>query len=220
MFLKQSPPCHSSYTGSQSLKMSSKWPHSKVIYAGSQDPDSADLEKGLSASTLKLQQLPPLNTGDEKTKTNTSIHIERVLSPVSPICEGITPSSSVPVLSLMGPVGGKQTTKIAVPNPDNKKRPNRWILLQLWFNTYRKFFTFVTLLNLTGIIAAATGRFRYADNHLGALVLGNLLCAILMRNEMFIRFLYIISIYGLKYVSSLPLRLTINVDKISTSGHH
>lgn len=182
--------------------MSSKWPHSKVIYTGSQDPDSTDLEKGLSPSVLRLQQLPPLRTLDQK--ADTPIHIERVLSPVSPICEGITPSSSVPVLSLLGPAGSKQTTKIAVPNPDNKQRPNRWILLQLWFNTYRKFFTFVTLLNLTGIIAAATGRFRYADDHLGALVLGNLLCAILMRNEMFIRFLYIISIYGLKYVSSLP----------------
>lgn len=182
--------------------MSSKWPHSKVIYTGSQDPESADLEKGLSASTLRLQRLPPIKTGDKT--TNTSIHIERVLSPVSPICEGITPSSSVPVLSLLGPAGGKQTTKIAVPNPDNKKRPNRWILLQLWFNTYRKFFTFVTLLNLTGIITAATGHFRYADNHLGALVLGNLLCAILMRNEMFIRFLYIIAIHGLKHVGSSP----------------
>jgi hypothetical protein len=34
------------------------------------------------------------------------------------------------------------------------------------------------------------------------LVLGNLLMAILMRNELFLRFLYIISIYGLRSVHS------------------
>ncbi|CAG8980809.1 hypothetical protein HYALB_00003735 [Hymenoscyphus albidus] len=190
--------------------MSSKWPHSEVTYVGSQSPDSTDLEKGLSANAIRLQELPPLSTGDEK--TNSGIQVQACLSPISPICEGITPSSSVPVLSLLGPVGGKQTTKVAVPNPDNKKRPNRWILFQLWFNTYRKFFTFVTLLNLMGIILAALGRFRYADNHLGALVLGNLLCAILMRNEMFIRFLYIISIHGLR--SWAPLRIKYAVASI------
>jgi hypothetical protein len=85
--------------------------------------------------------------------------------------------------------------------PPNSKI-SRWILFQLWFNTYRKFFTFVTLLNLTGIILAARGRFKYAEDHLGALVLGNLLTAILMRNELWMRFLYLIAIYGLRSVSS------------------
>jgi hypothetical protein len=87
------------------------------------------------------------------------------------------------------------------PKPKVKKR----ILFWLWFNTYRKFFTFVTLLNLTGIVLAACNRFPYAENHLGALVLGNLLMAVLMRNELFLRFLYTISIYGLRSVRrSLP----------------
>ncbi len=93
------------------------------------------------------------------------------------------------------------------PPPAKKKpagpKPSKWILFQLWFNTYRKFFTFVTLLNLTGIVLAACNRFPYAENHLGALVLGNLLMAVLMRNELFLRFLYIISIYGLRSVSCL-----------------
>lgn len=59
------------------------------------------------------------------------------------------------------------------------------------------------LLNMTGIIMAALGRFRYADHHLGALVLGNLLLAVLMRNELFLRFLYTIAIYGLRSVGLL-----------------
>lgn len=66
----------------------------------------------------------------------------------------------------------------------------------------RKFFTFVTLLNLVGIILTAVGKFRYAENHMGALVLGNLLMAILMRNELWMRFLYLLAIYGLRGVGS------------------
>lgn len=144
------------------------------------------------------------------------MHINTSQTPFSPIHEGITPQSSVPVLSLSWPKGWQ-----ALDAPDAKSLPldssgqvkkpaqpkrkiSRWILLQLWFNTYRKFFTFVTLLNLTGIVLAALGRFPYADNHLGALVLGNLLAAILMRNELFLRILYIVAIYGLRSVRSTP----------------
>jgi hypothetical protein len=78
-------------------------------------------------------------------------------------------------------------------------------LFELWFNVYRRFFTFVVGFNLIGIILAATGHFKYAENHLGALVLGNLLMAILMRNELFVRFLYLLAIYGLRSVSSSKL---------------
>jgi hypothetical protein len=57
----------------------------------------------------------------------------------------------------------------------------------------RKFFTLVIILNGVGIILAAVGKFEYATNHSGALVLGNLLCAVMMRNELFLRFLYLIA---------------------------
>jgi hypothetical protein len=63
------------------------------------------------------------------------------------------------------------------------------------------------LLNLTGIILSACGRFKYAEEHLGALVLGNLLCAILMRNELWMRFLYLVAIYGLGVRACLPFNL-------------
>lgn len=52
---------------------------------------------------------------------------------------------------------------------------------------------------------AAVGRFPYAVNHLGALVLGNLLCAILFRNELWMRFLYMVAIYGLRGVCAFYL---------------
>ncbi|KAL2151690.1 hypothetical protein VTH82DRAFT_6788 [Thermothelomyces myriococcoides] len=101
-----------------------------------------------------------------------------------------------------------------------RKKPSKWILFQLWFNTYRKFFTFVTLLNLAGIILAALGRFPYAEKHLGALVLGNLLMAILMRNELFLRFLYLISIYGLRSWAPLWLKLAVTSILQHVGGIH
>ncbi|KAM0579023.1 hypothetical protein ACHAO2_003662 [Verticillium nonalfalfae] len=133
--------------------------------------------------------------------------VESLPSPVSPIHEGITPTSSFPALSQTllpachfqeknpapGPPAAKATTTVQ-PRP----KPSRWILFRLWFSTYRKFFTFIVALNLTGIVLAILGRFPYAENHLGALLLGNLLTAVLMRNELFLRFLYFISIYGLR----------------------
>ncbi|KAF8714714.1 hypothetical protein RHS03_00117, partial [Rhizoctonia solani] len=68
-----------------------------------------------------------------------------------------------------------------------------WIRFNLFFNTYRKFYTFVVTLNGIGIVLAGIGRFEYAVNHSGALVLGNLLCAVMMRNELFLRFLFLIA---------------------------
>ncbi|KAH9941099.1 uncharacterized protein BXZ73DRAFT_88295 [Epithele typhae] len=73
-----------------------------------------------------------------------------------------------------------------------KHRASRWIRFQLWFNTYRKFFLFVTGLNATGLILAATNTWEYPRNYTGAFVLGNLLCAVLMRNELFGRFLFLL----------------------------
>ncbi|KFY78566.1 hypothetical protein V499_02310 [Pseudogymnoascus sp. VKM F-103] len=172
----------------------------------------SDMEKGMYDSTQSLLILPPLaHVGQMPT------HTEGPLSPISPIHEGISPFSSVPRLSLQWPKGW-QAAKAPPPDQVAKKpaRPkqkiSRWITFQLWFNTYRKFFTIVTLLNLAGIIMTALGRFPYAESHLGALVLGNLLCAILMRNELFLRFLYLIAIYGLR--SWAPLSIKIGVTSI------
>ena len=190
--------------------MSPSWPNVGATTYSHEDFD--DAEKGLyDSSTASLPVIPPVAHGNHKRamhiETRKSLHIDTFLSPMSPIHEGLTPFSSVTALqlSLSWPAGWKDPnpprSDYAVRKPDApKEKISAWILFVLWFNTYRKFFTFVTLLNLTGIILTAVGRFPYAENHLGALVLGNLLCAILMRNELFLRFLYIIAIYGLRSV--------------------
>jgi len=182
---------------------------------------SEDAEKGLYHDEKSLPVLaPPLAHIDTKTSV---LQIETVWSPLSPVHEGITPFSSVPELSLQWPNGWHTIDATAAPTkagngpapaqlpPRPKKKISKWVMTKLWFNTYRKFFTFVVLLNLAGIIMASLGRFPYAEDHLGALVLGNLLCAVLMRNEMFLRFLYIIAIYGLRSVSICPFSFCVRV---------
>ena len=166
-------------------------------------PSTAQLLNS-SPSIVEVRGPPPFSSSGPKKPL---MHIDTHLFPGSPVHEGTTPFSSVPELSLSWPTGWRGATDAAAlkttvakkPAPP-KPKPSRWILFNLWFNTYRKFFIFVTVMNAVGIIMAALGRFAYAENHLGALVLGNLLCAILMRNELFLRFLYIIAIYGLRSV--------------------
>jgi hypothetical protein len=169
---------------------------------GNQSHDSLnDAEKGMYDSTLELTA-----PSYAYTSQGAPSQFNRLLSPISPVHEGITPSTSVPALVLPKPVKS-EASHIEISEADLKKptpvkpRISRWILFELWYNVYRRFFTFVVLFNLVGIILAAVGRFKYAETHLGALVLGNLLCAILMRNELFVRFLYLIAIYGLRRVS-------------------
>lgn len=84
------------------------------------------------------------------------------------------------------------STHLPPPRKQMQKRASRWIRFQLWFNTYRKFFLFVMALNLVGIALAIFNIWTYPRRYTGAFVLGNLLVAILMRNELFGRFLYLL----------------------------
>ncbi|KAF5251095.1 hypothetical protein FANTH_3857 [Fusarium anthophilum] len=81
-----------------------------------------------------------------------------------------------------------------------KKPVSPWISFHLWFNTYRKLFVLCTSLNLAAMISAGLGHFSYAVNNSGAMVLGNLLFAVLVRNELFIRLLYTLTICTLRNV--------------------
>ncbi|SRR6266403_2528445 len=105
------------------------------------------------------------------------------------------------------PISLETTTKLPARN-----KAHKWTVCTLWFNTYRcvlltsrlaasltvfpvlstrKLFTLVVTLNVVGIAFAASGYFPYAERWTSAMALGNLNCAILMRNELFGRFLYL-----------------------------
>ena len=170
--------------------------------------DSLDkAEKGEYDPTQGLAAPPPFVYA----RLSRPVPFDPISSPVSPVHEGLTPCTSVPELALPSPVKSPvarteliKAEPIKKPAPPPKPKVSRWIAFELWFNVYKRFFVLVVSLNLVGIVLAALGRFTYAENHLGALVLGNLLCAILMRNELFVRFLYLLSIYGLRSVSLPP----------------
>jgi len=180
--------------------------NSATVSCHSLDRDVDDAERGVFDSTHTLPVIQPSTTSsatvschsldrdvdDAERGVFNSTQTLPVIQPSTVYVEEKKQAHS-DVVEIRDPVAAKK------PAPP-KQKISRWTLANLWFNTYRKFFTFVTLLNLTGIIMASLNRFPYAENHLGALVLGNLLCAILMRNELFLRFLYIISIYGLRGV--------------------
>jgi hypothetical protein len=103
------------------------------------------------------------------------------------------------------------TTKSSKPPPKPKKKVPLWIVWTLWFNTYRyivsivtnadrflallfirKFFTFCFGFNMIGLALAASGHFPYGVTFNGAIVVANFNMAILMRNEVFGRLLYLV----------------------------
>ncbi|KAF5344054.1 hypothetical protein D9756_011520 [Leucocoprinus leucothites] len=78
-----------------------------------------------------------------------------------------------------------------VSKPPPKKKVSKWILWRLWFNTYRKFFVFTFSFNMIGLGLAASGHFPYAAKYAGSIAVANFNFSILMRNEVFGRFLYL-----------------------------
>ncbi|CZT52166.1 related to non-ribosomal peptide synthetase [Rhynchosporium secalis] len=191
------------------------WNHSDLTQPEKANTEFDDVEKGFFNSISHLPTLPPSVRLDEKPPS----YVDSTLWPISPVHEGTTPFSSVPVLALSWPGNGKPPALTPVA-PKKPVRESRWIRAQLWFNTYRKFFTFVTLLNLAGIIMLSLGRFPYAETHTGALVLGNLLVAVMMRNELFLRFLYLIAIYGLRSWAPTWVKLSVTSILQHVGGIH
>lgn len=180
----------------------SNTPKAPAALVRSKDPlDVA--ERGMYSSAQSLSPSPFVYTS-----TFGQTPVDSPLSPASPVHQGITPCTSVPELQLPAPAKGQVERVEVVEEKPKKPAPfkpkiSRRILIELWFNAYRRFFTVIVVLNAVGIILAASGRFQYAENHLGTLVLSNLLGAILMRNELFVRSLYTVAIYGLRGVSQV-----------------
>ncbi|KAG8998011.1 hypothetical protein FRB94_010781 [Tulasnella sp. JGI-2019a] len=108
-------------------------------------------------------------------------------------CEKITemPETVLATLSFKHDATATPTPIPVVATPPAKIEASRYIKFLLWFNTYRKFFTVVVTFNFITILLAALNRFPYARANNGAFILGNLMTAVLMRNEMFGRLLYL-----------------------------
>lgn len=116
-----------------------------------------------------------------------------------------------PVQSLKkdAPVSPSNVAKPPPQPPKSKKmKITKYIHFIIWYDSYRlvlphtppthslmllsrRFFTVIFTLNFIGIGFAAAGLWEYAYKYPGALVLGNLNFAVLMRNEIFGRLLYL-----------------------------
>lgn len=122
--------------------------------------------------------------------------------------------------------------------PPAKKKVSKWILWKIWFNTYRyplllalvrghfltsvvrKLFTFTFSFNIIGIGLAASGHWPYALKYNSAMALANLNFAILMRNEIFGRVLYLVvnTLFAKVHIGDFPpLFLETHT---AHSGHH
>jgi hypothetical protein len=171
-------------------------------HSGRDHIKAEDIEMGTSASTAEFEAPLPFVCIDQvKSKPGST-----AVSSNRPVQEDVRQPSLLPEVRLSfseerrAPIDADGRKKILINQAVSSPKVSRWIVFDLWFNTYRRFFTLTILLNLSGIILAVLGHFPYAENHLGSLVLGNLLCAILMRNELWFRCLYIIAIYTLRTV--------------------
>lgn len=189
-------------------------PHSGQSHEYNHDHDhddarhEVDIEKGLSGLLESLPKRP--TPAYFETNPTTSVNTEGHLPQTSPT----RPEKSMPALH------HDVTKSILRPPNSTNEATSHWILFHLWFNTYRKFFILCTSLNLAAMIAAGFGRFPYAVEHSGAMVLGNLLFAVLVRNELFLRLLYLVTIYGLRSVcrNILDLWCACMLNKVLSSG--
>lgn len=151
------------------------------------DVERGVLEQGSSSLipfTLAAQHSEPPSITNLSDPPTISLPLDQTTLERRKINDGKKELSKVPsIANIVGPENKK------VPP---KRRVSRWIQFKLWFNSYRKFFTFVMTLNLVGILLAALNVWMYARKYTGVFVLGNLFTAILIRNELFGRILYLI----------------------------
>lgn len=160
------------------------------------------------------------NAYDEAERGTQDVHSDRTVSTAvsapGSINEKVVDEVKPPAIisSEVVPVSVPVSNVTPPKPPAKKKKVSRWILWTLFFNTYRsvsimsasrlalflillpvpltrKLFTFVVTLNTVGIVLAASGHFPYARKWTGAMALGNLNFAVLMRNEIFGRCLYL-----------------------------
>ena len=109
-----------------------------------------------------------------------------------------------------GPAAGKGAAPSKPPAKPKKKIP-KWVQFRVWFNTYRwvvqmtdgpqtahsetrsrKLFILALTINMIGLGLAASGIWQYGNTYSGAIVTANLNIAVLVRNELFGRFLYLV----------------------------
>ncbi|KAF5383475.1 hypothetical protein D9757_006122 [Collybiopsis confluens] len=137
-------------------------------------PSASTLNSLTTLSEVKRKALE----GQHLTDSSSTLHIPSTVVVSDPKKE----TESPPV----------QQSSHAAPKPaTTRPKISRWIKFSLWFNTYRKFFLLTVIINVVGLVLAAAGVWQYPREYTSAFILGNLQTALLVRNELFGRFLYL-----------------------------
>lgn len=145
--------------------------------------------------------MSPRPTYNEVTNSLDGAEKGTLTTVINPLPASLSPNKGTYTLEVKNgslaatPIDKKVPIKTEQPPPADKPKPkakkySRWIRWKVWFNTYRKLFTFCFSINMVGIGLAASGVWTYPIHRPAPLVLGNLMTAILMRNEVFGRILY------------------------------
>lgn len=89
----------------------------------------------------------------------------------------------------------------------------------IWFDLYRKLFALALIFNVGALIAASKGQFGYAKKNMFSMALGNLLVAILVRNELVLRIVYFIIVKTL-FRAPVRLRNMVTALMVNLGGLH
>jgi hypothetical protein len=179
----------------------------RTLVSGSMSPKSSFTQD------TAIESLPKLPTSIEPPAPFTPVDLEGapIPEPDTPLPTAEEKAVTLVTEKAAATVPTAQPKPAAKPGP-KWKRASRWIRFKIWYNTYRsvaggtaqvsraaeltrscrKFFTFVLTLNVVGLILAISGKWTYPVHYPSAVILGNLWVAILVRNEVFGRFLYLI----------------------------
>ncbi|KIY50279.1 hypothetical protein FISHEDRAFT_39509 [Fistulina hepatica ATCC 64428] len=95
-----------------------------------------------------------------------------------------------------------------------------WLRFQVYFTLYKRFFTIILTMNLIGITTAGSGHWQYPRHYTGAFILGNLVIAVLVRNELFGRILYAVINYFFAKWPPLWFRVAITSTLQHLGGVH
>ncbi|OCB85780.1 hypothetical protein A7U60_g7132 [Sanghuangporus baumii] len=151
-----------------------------------------DAERGVAENVYAVDLPPPPTSASEgPTRINSVADLKKLPPPLHSSDEKPLASEKKVETVVVTKEVSNAVKKPSPPKP-KWKRASRWVRFKLWYNTYRKFFTVVVTFNGIALLLAALNVWTYPRRYTGAFILGNLLTAILVRNELFGRLLYLI----------------------------
>ncbi|KIM29823.1 hypothetical protein M408DRAFT_67200 [Serendipita vermifera MAFF 305830] len=91
---------------------------------------------------------------------------------------------------------------------------------RVWYNPYRQLFTLILIANSVCVLLASLGHFPHADMNASAFALGNILTAVSVRNELFLRGLFCLCVTLFQKWTPLWFRIALTAFLQHLGGIH